>query len=250
MRTRCDAFAARARAAHADDARHARVTVEDASMDMSDASTRPGDASAGARDVLDARETLEDGPKRLMKIIRAPVTRASAHWRSFAQVQFACPSSAGEATSRVRKNLSSFGYCYVVVALGASVLFAASRLFSVVVLFAAFMVHHYVARVHRAPVEVGGRVLSVRTQSLALAATTAFFCWSFIVDVVFRAVVFGVIFALAHALMRIPEPKTDEGNGEIPVLRDFAAAYRDSGVAELVPAQVTSTVRGLFASRK
>jgi len=217
---------------------------------MSDASTRPGDASAGAREVLDARETLEDGPKRLIKIVRAPVTRASAHWRSFSQVQFACPTSTGEATSRVRKNLSSFGYCYVVVAMGACALFAASRLFSVVVLFAAFMVHHYVARVRRAPVEVGGRVLSARTQSLAVAVATVFFCWSFVVDVFFRAAIFGVIFALAHALMRIPEPKSDEGDAEIPVLRDFAAAYRDSGVSELVPSQVTSTVRGLFASIK
>ena len=160
---------------------------------------------------------------------------------------FACP-TASEVPGRVKKNLQQFGYCYVSLALALAAYNALSHVLLAVMLAGAFIGHHYVARVRRAPIEIGGRVFGAKTQGLACAAATAIFFWKFITDVFFSAMTLATMFAAAHAVMRVPEPKTDEDEGEIPLLRDFAAAYRESGANDYVPPQVKSTVRGLFAS--
>jgi len=102
--------------------------------------------------------------------------------------------------------------------------------------------------VRRVPIEIGGKTFSARAQSFAVAAATAVLFGRFIYDVFFVTFAFAFAFACAHAVMRVPEAKSDEDTGEVPLLRDFAAAYRDSGVDEYVPARVTSAVRGAFAS--
>jgi len=213
---------------------------------MSSADAGAG-AGAGADDVLDARETLADGGKRLARALRGPFARAQPHWKSFAQLTFACP-TASEVPGRMKKNLQQFGYCYVSLAAALAAYNALSRALLAVMLAGAFIGHHYVTRVRRAPIEIGGRVFGAKTQGVACAAATAIFFWKFITDVFFSAASVALAFAAAHALMRVPEPKTDEDEGEIPLLRDFAAAYRESGADDYVPPQVSSTVRGLFAS--
>jgi len=103
--------------------------------------------------------------------------------------------------------------------------------------------------VRRAPVDVGGKTVGPRAQSLAAAAAIAVVFGRFIFDVFGAAFAVAGVFACAHAVMRVPEAKSDEDDdGEIPVVRDVVAAYRESGVDAYVPAQVTSAVRGAFAS--
>ena len=160
---------------------------------MSSADAGAG-AGAGADDVLDARETLADGGKRLARALRGPFARAQPHWKSFAQLTFACP-TASEVPGRVKKNLQQFGYCYVSLAAALAAYNALSRALLAVMLAGAFIGHHYVARVRRAPIEIGGRVFGAKTQGVACAAATAIFFWKFITDVFFSAMT-----SVAHAV--------------------------------------------------
>lgn len=209
----------------------------------------PAPRAASTADVLDARETMEDGPKRLLRLFRAPFARAAPQWKSFAKVVFACPNSPGDATTRARRNVVAYGYCYLAIALVLAAMNALSRWFTAACLVGAFMGHHFIARVRRAPVDVGGKTVGPRAQSLAAAAAIAVVFGRFIFDVFGVAFAVTGVFACVHAVMRVPEAKSDEDDdGEIPVLRDVVAAYRESGVDAYVPAQVTSAVRGAFAS--
>ena len=217
-------------------------------MSGHDANANGAPGSSASADVLDARETMADGPKRLMRLVRAPFARAAPQWKSFVKVAFACPNSPSEASARARRNVCAYGYCYLALGLGVAAFNCLSRWFTVVLLVGAFMGHHFVARVRRVPIEIGGKTFSARAQSFAVAAATAVLFGRFIYDVFFVTFAFVFAFACAHAVMRVPEAKSDEDTGEVPLLRDFAAAYRDSGVDEYVPARVTSAVRGAFAS--
>jgi hypothetical protein len=208
-----------------------------------------GKDESNGHHVLDAPEKLEDAPKRLMRAVRGPFMRAK-DWRSFAAVRFSCPVSAGDATTRVRKNARDFGYNYLCLAAILAAWNALMSPFAALMFVGAYVGHHYITRVRRAPIEIGGKTFSARTQSLAVTAALVVFFYKFVVDVFLGAAFVGAVFFAVHAVMRIPEPKSDEDEGEIPLLRDFVAAYRESEVSQYVPASVTSAVRGAFAFTK
>ena len=194
--------------------------------------------------VLDAPEKLEDAPRRLARVARAPFNRAK-DWKTFASVRFSCPSSAQDALSRVRKNARDYSYNYLCIALVIVAWSALSRLWAVALCAGAFAGHHYVARVRKMPLEIGGKVLSVQTQSLALTVIFVVVLYPFIVDIVLASALFGLIFFGAHATMRIPDAKSDEDDGEIPLLRDVSEICRDNGVSF---APVISGFKSLIAS--
>ena len=206
-----------------------------------------GDADAH---VLDAPESAEEGARRLVRALAYPVTRASGSWRAFAMVRFSCPTSASEATSRARKNAMSFGYCYVVVVMAVTAALAVRRVVTAAALAGCYLGHHYVVRARRKPIEVGGKTVSVKVQDLTILVGTILVFWSFLTEVIARGCIAGGVFSLAHATMRVPDAKTDEDeSGEIPLLRDFAHAYHESGLGSYVPPAVSAAVRGVFARK-
>ena len=169
-------------------------------MSGHDANANGAPGSSASADVLDARETMADGPKRLMRLVRAPFARAAPQWKSFVKVAFACPNSPSEASARARRNVCAYGYCYLALGLGVAAFNCLSRWFTVVLLVGAFMGHHFVARVRRVPIEIGGKRF-MWPQSSAVAAATAVLFGRFIYDVFFVTFAFAFAFACAHPVM-------------------------------------------------
>ena len=236
----------------------ARDRVEDMSEPTNgDASTSAAASSAtnatsANTKVLDVTETMADVSTRLIKAVRAPITRAAPTWKSMTVMKFTCPSDAREAQGRMRKNAREFGYNYFVVLLALCAWSALSHIFTVVLALGIFVGHHYVVRVRNASLDVGGKVIPAKT--LGAATTAAAACaYAFIILPAFLgALTFGIAFVIAHAVMRVPDKADEDEGGEVPVIRDFKASfvesYRESGVSDFVPAPVSSAVRSVFGA--
>jgi hypothetical protein len=218
----------------------------------SNASSASNASNASNAKVLDVTESMGDVSTRLIKAVRAPLTRAAPTWKSMGVMKFTCPSGAREAQGRMRKNAREFGYNYLVVALALCAWSALSHAFTVVLALGIFVGHHYVVRVRNAPIDVGGKVFSAKTLGAATTAAAACAYALIILPAFLSALAFGVAFAVTHAVMRVPDKADEDEGGEVPVFRDFKASfvesYRESGVSEYVPAPVSSAVRSVFGA--
>ena len=212
----------------------------------------PGMRVDGGGSTAVASETMGDAWTRVARGARAALSKASPSWRTFIRGRFQCPMDAKDARTRAKANAREFGYNYYVAAWAPCALSARANASAGLMLIGIYCAHHYACRVRKGGVEVNGVTFSPKAVRAMATIGAAVAYAVFVLPAFVGALVFALAFALAHATMRVPD-KADEGeNADVPLFREFKASiaesYRDSGVSDYVPSQVSSAARSVFGA--